>query len=117
MAPAVQQCKTGSRESPLTMGWGCQIRPVPEATGNGLKTRAAGTHQNESGPLTAAIRENVNRKRLRHAVLNHLESSTPKRTRRKSGLPGDTASFLDRDEALALHSNPAGTIRRIPGGT
>lgn len=48
---------------------------VDEATWNDLKALAAETHQNVSGLLTEAIREYVSRKRIRPAVLQHLEKS------------------------------------------
>jgi len=48
---------------------------VDEDIWNELKALAAETHQNVSGLLTEAIREYVNRKRVRPIVLNHLEQS------------------------------------------
>ena len=48
---------------------------VDEATWNELKALATETHQNVSGLFTEAIREYVNRKRARPAVLNYLEQS------------------------------------------
>lgn len=48
---------------------------VDEAVWNELKLLANEQHQNVSGLLTEAIREYVNRKRVRPAVLKHLEDS------------------------------------------
>ena len=48
---------------------------VDEDTWNELKALAAETHQNVSGLLTEAIREYIQRKRVRPVVLNHLEAS------------------------------------------
>jgi hypothetical protein len=48
---------------------------VDEAAWNELKTMAAETHQNLSGLLTEAIREYLQRKRIRPEVIKHLEDS------------------------------------------
>ncbi len=48
---------------------------VDEAVWNELKALARERHQNVSGLLTEAISEYVRRKRIRPAVLNHLEAS------------------------------------------
>jgi len=48
---------------------------VDEDIWNELKALAAETHQNVSGLLTEAIRDYVQRKRVRPVVLNHLEQS------------------------------------------
>ena len=48
---------------------------VDEAAWNELKTMAAETHQNLSGLLTEAIREYLQRKRVRPEVIKHLEDS------------------------------------------
>lgn len=48
---------------------------VDEAVWNELKLLANEQHQNVSGLLTEAIREYVKRKRVRPAVLKHLEDS------------------------------------------
>jgi len=48
---------------------------VDEDTWNELKALAAETHQNVSGLLTEAIRDYVQRKRVRPVVLSHLEQS------------------------------------------
>ena len=48
---------------------------VDEVVWNDLKSLAKEQHQNVSGLLTEAIREYVTRKRVRPAVLTHLEAS------------------------------------------
>lgn len=48
---------------------------VDEAVWNELKLLANEQHQNVSGLLTEAIREYIKRKRVRPAVLKHLEDS------------------------------------------
>ncbi len=48
---------------------------VDEATWNELKAMAAETHQNVSGLLTEAIRDYLQRKRVRPEVVQHLEDS------------------------------------------
>ena len=48
---------------------------VDEDTWNALKELARETHQNVSGVLTEAIRDYVQKKRVRPVVLNHLEDS------------------------------------------
>ena len=48
---------------------------VDEVIWNDLKSLAKEQHQNVSGLLTEAIREYVERKRVRPAVLTHLETS------------------------------------------
>ena len=48
---------------------------VDEVVWNDLKALAKEQHQNVSGLLTEAIREYVTRKRVRPAVLTHLEAS------------------------------------------
>jgi predicted transcriptional regulator len=48
---------------------------VDEDTWNELKALAAETHRNVSGLLTEAIRDYVQRKRVRPEVLSHLEHS------------------------------------------
>ena len=48
---------------------------VDEDIWNELKALASETHQNVSGLLTEAIRDYVQRKRVRPVVLNHLEAS------------------------------------------
>lgn len=48
---------------------------VDEATWNELKTMATETHQNVSGLLTEAIRDYLQRKRVRPEVVKHLEDS------------------------------------------
>ena len=48
---------------------------VDEVVWNDLKSLAKEQHQNVSGLLTEAIREYVERKRVRPAVLTHLETS------------------------------------------
>ena len=48
---------------------------VDEVVWNDLKSLAKEQHQNVSGLLTEAIREYVNRKRVRPVVLTHLEAS------------------------------------------
>jgi predicted transcriptional regulator len=51
---------------------------VDEATWNELKALAAETHQNVSGLLTEAIRDYVQKKRVRPEVLGHLDRSINK---------------------------------------
>ena len=51
---------------------------VDEVTWNELKALAAETHQNVSGLLTEAIRDYVQRKRVRPEVLGHLDRSINK---------------------------------------
>jgi predicted transcriptional regulator len=48
---------------------------VDEKVWNDLKELADETHQNVSGLLTEAIRDYVQRRRVRPAVLGHLEQS------------------------------------------
>ena len=48
---------------------------VDEAVWNELKTIAREQHKNVSGLLTEAISEYVKRKRVRPAVITHLEAS------------------------------------------
>jgi predicted transcriptional regulator len=48
---------------------------VDESVWEDLKELAGESHQNISGLLTAAIREYVQRRRVRPAVRRHLESS------------------------------------------
>ena len=48
---------------------------VDEEVWNELKLVAQESHQNISGLLTEAIREYVQRKRIRPSVLKHLEDS------------------------------------------
>ena len=48
---------------------------VDEKVWNDLKDLAEETHQNVSGLLTEAIRDYVQRRRVRPAVLQHLEQS------------------------------------------
>jgi predicted transcriptional regulator len=48
---------------------------VDEKVWNDLKELADETHQNVSGLLTEAIRDYVQRRRVRPAVLQHLEQS------------------------------------------
>jgi len=48
---------------------------VNEVVWNDLKELASESHQNVSGLLTEAIREYVNRKRMRPEVLSHLDDS------------------------------------------
>ena len=48
---------------------------VDEETWNELKALARETHRNVSGLLTEAVREYVQRKRVRPEVLKHLEHS------------------------------------------
>ena len=48
---------------------------VDEKVWNDLKELADETHQNISGLLTEAIRDYVQRRRVRPAVLGHLERS------------------------------------------
>ena len=48
---------------------------VDEAAWNDLKQLAAESHQSISGLLTEAIRDYVRRRRVRPAVLDHLERS------------------------------------------
>ena len=48
---------------------------VDEVVWNSLKSLAKEQHQNVSGLLNEAIREYVQRKRIRPAVLTHLEAS------------------------------------------
>ena len=48
---------------------------VDEDTWNELKALAAETHQNVSGLLTEAIRDYVQKKRVRPEVLNQLDQS------------------------------------------
>ncbi len=48
---------------------------VDEDVWNELKQVAQESHQNVSGLLTEAIREFLQRKRIRPSVLNHLEDS------------------------------------------
>ena len=48
---------------------------VDESTWNELKELTTETYQNISGLLTEAIREYVTRRRVRPAVLNHVEQS------------------------------------------
>jgi predicted transcriptional regulator len=48
---------------------------VDEKVWNDLKELANETHQNVSGLLTEAVREYVQRRRVRPSVLRHLERS------------------------------------------
>jgi predicted transcriptional regulator len=48
---------------------------VEEKVWNDLKSLAEETHQNVSGLLTEAIRDYVQRRRIRPAVLRHIERS------------------------------------------
>jgi len=48
---------------------------VDEKVWNDLKSLAQETHQNVSGLLTEAIRDYVQRRRIRPAVLRHIERS------------------------------------------
>jgi len=48
---------------------------VDEDVWNELKALASESHQNVSGLLTEAIRDYVQRRRVRPEVLNHLEDS------------------------------------------
>ncbi len=48
---------------------------VDQATWDELKAMASETHQNVSGLLTEAIREYLQRKRVRPEVVKHLEDS------------------------------------------
>jgi predicted transcriptional regulator len=48
---------------------------VDEKVWNDLKSLAEETHQNVSGLLTEAIRDYVQRRRIRPAVLRHIERS------------------------------------------
>jgi predicted transcriptional regulator len=48
---------------------------VDAAVWNDLRALANETHQNVSGLLTEAIREYIERKRVRPEVLSHLEQS------------------------------------------
>ncbi len=48
---------------------------VDEDVWNELKALASETHQNVSGLLTEAIRDYIQRKRVRPVVLSHLEAS------------------------------------------
>jgi predicted transcriptional regulator len=48
---------------------------VDEAVWAELRAMAEETHQNVSGLLTEAIREYLQRRRVRPAVLNHLDKS------------------------------------------
>ncbi len=48
---------------------------VDEDIWNELKALASESHQNVSGLLTEAIRDYVQRRRVRPEVLNHLEDS------------------------------------------
>ena len=48
---------------------------VDEEVWNELKLIAQESHQNVSGLLTEAIREYIQRKRVRPSVLSHLETS------------------------------------------
>jgi predicted transcriptional regulator len=48
---------------------------LDEKVWNDLKQLANETHQNVSGLLTEAVREYVQRRRVRPSVLKHLESS------------------------------------------
>ena len=48
---------------------------VDEVVWNDLKSLAKERHQNVSGLLTEAIREYVQRKRIRPTVLTHLKAS------------------------------------------
>jgi predicted transcriptional regulator len=48
---------------------------VDETVWNGLKAMAEESHQSISSLLTEAIREFLQRKRVRSAVLRHLEDS------------------------------------------
>ncbi len=48
---------------------------VDEKVWNDLKELANETHQNVSGLLTEAVREYVQRRRVRPSVLRHLEKS------------------------------------------
>ena len=48
---------------------------VDEAAWEDLKQLAAESHQNVSGVLTEAIRDYVRKRRIRPAVLQHLEDS------------------------------------------
>lgn len=51
------------------------ISKVDEAAWNELKTMAAETHQSVSGLLTDAIRDYLQRQRVRPDVTKHLEGS------------------------------------------
>jgi predicted transcriptional regulator len=48
---------------------------IDEEVWNDLKGLATETHQNVSGLLTEAVREYVQRRRVRPSVLRHLERS------------------------------------------
>jgi len=48
---------------------------LDEKVWNDLKQLASETHQNVSGLLTEAVREYVQRRRVRPSVLRHLENS------------------------------------------
>jgi predicted transcriptional regulator len=48
---------------------------IEEKVWSDLKELASETHQNVSGLLTEAVREYVERRRVRPAVLKHLEDS------------------------------------------
>ena len=48
---------------------------LDEKVWNDLKQLASETHQNVSGLLTEAVREYVQRRRVRPSVLKHLENS------------------------------------------
>jgi len=48
---------------------------IEEKVWNDLKEFAAETHQNVSGLLTEAVREFVERRRVRPVVLKHLQDS------------------------------------------
>lgn len=51
---------------------------VDEAVWNDFKSLAKEQHQNISGLLTEAMREYIQRKRIRPEVLTHLEASIEK---------------------------------------
>ncbi len=48
---------------------------IDEKVWSDLKSLASETHQNVSGLLTEAVKEYVQRRRVRPVVLKHLESS------------------------------------------
>jgi predicted transcriptional regulator len=48
---------------------------IDEKVWDDLKALASETHQNVSGLLTEAVREYIERRRVRPIVLKHLESS------------------------------------------
>jgi hypothetical protein len=67
-------CYSANREKVLADRWS---KFNPSVTYPQLKALAAETHQNVSGLLTEAIRDYVQKKRIRPEVLNHLDQSIP----------------------------------------